>query len=112
LKGTVKKVAYTILYDFFDPSENKQSKNVVPGLVGYQIKKIVLDLVIEDIDFRDSHWRYEQEFHVKFEAMAKAAPSADKKYMVVEKSGNPGYVTGKPLLIGLNKDFSRPQMVE
>lgn len=113
-----KKVRYTVYYDYFDPSANPEATNLIPGLVGYQIDRIVLDLVIEDINDidasvrSDSNARYEQEFHLKFLAKDSAQAAGAPNYQVVHKSGNPGYVTGKPLLVGMNKDFSQPQRVE
>ena len=89
---------------------------------GFRITGVTVDLVLLDTLTIDSAYcteltgadqissqgyNYEMEFGIKFvPKIANVIPGA-----VVKKSGNPGYKTSEPIIVGENADFTSVQSV-
>jgi len=92
-----------VYYDYVKPTNGK------PGIVGYQIDSVKVDFVLHQTTGVDTN-RYEQTFSLKF--LAKGADDGQADAEIVYRSGNPGYTTGKPYIIGENPNFTSAQKVE
>ena len=79
-------------------------KNGKPGVVGYQVDSVKVDLVLDASGAQGGAGRSEQTFSLKFVAKGPAQNEEDGE--IVYRSGNPGYATGKPLIVGENPGFT------
>jgi hypothetical protein len=84
-QNTVAAVHYTVTHD--------------PDVAG-TISAVVADVVITDVPFLDTPI-FEQTFSVQFVSASSVAPAqANGNLVPRSRSGNPGYIMGKPVLIG------------